>query len=46
MTDTTDPELRSLIIKLCKPPKTFDFREKESHFRFFWFEEFPWVCYS
>ena len=41
MSDTTYPELCSLIAYLCKPPKYFDFPEAEHLFRFFWFEEFP-----
>ena len=41
MSDTTDPELCSLITKLCKPPQSFDFPETEQPFRFVWFEEFP-----
>ena len=46
MSDTTDPELCSLITNVCKPPKSFDFLETEQPFRFVWQEEFPWVCYS
>ena len=46
MSDTTDPEMCSLITDVCKPPKNFDFPETEQPFRFVWFEEFPWVCYS
>ena len=42
MSDTTDPELCSLIINVCKPYKNFDFPEAEEPFRFVWFEEFPW----
>ena len=40
MSNTTDPEMRSLIISMCKLTKTFDFPETVS------FEQFPWVCYS
>ena len=29
-----------------QPNKKFDFPEAEKHFRFVWFEEFPWVRYS
>ena len=39
MSNTTD-------LELCKPSKSFDFPETSKHFRFAWFEEFPWVCYS
>ena len=46
MLDKTDPALCSLITKLCKPPQNFDFPENKNRFRFIWFEEFPWVCYS
>ena len=46
MSDTTDPEMCSLITDVCKPPKNFDFPETEQPFRFVWFEEFPWVCFS
>ena len=46
MSDKTDPALCSLITKLCKPPQNFDFPENKNRFRFIWFEEFPWVCYS
>ena len=38
-------ELCSLIINVCKPPKTFDILETEQLFRFLWFADFPWVCY-
>ena len=31
---------------MYKPPKNFDFPETDRFFRFVWFEEFPWVCYS
>ena len=41
MSDTTYPELCSLIANLCKPPKHFDFPEAEYLLRFVWFEEFP-----
>ena len=37
MSDTTDPELFSLITNVCKPPKSFDFAEAEQPFRFVWF---------
>ena len=43
---STDPELCSLITNVCKPPKNFDFPEIAQPFRFVWFEESPWVCYS
>ena len=46
MSDTTDPELCSLIIKVYKPTKNFGFPETKQPFRFVWYEEFPWVCYS
>ena len=46
MSDTTDPELYSLITNVYKPPKNFDFSETEQSFRFVWFEELPWVCCS
>ena len=42
MSDTTDPELSSLITNVWKPPKNFDFPESEQLYRFVWFEEFPW----
>ena len=45
MSDTTDPELCSLVTNVCKPPKNFDFPEAEKFLRFVWFEEFSWVCY-
>ena len=38
MSDTTDPELRSLITNVCKPPQNFDFPGAEQPFRFVWFE--------
>ena len=41
MSDTTDPELCSLITKFCKPPQNFDFPETVQLFKFVWFEEFP-----
>ena len=46
MSDATDPKLYSFMTNVCKPPKNFDFPETEQSFRFVWFEEFPWVCYS
>ena len=46
MSDTTDPELCSLTTNLCKLPKNLDFPEAKESFRFVWFEEFPWDCYS
>ena len=46
MLDTADPELCSIITNVCKPPKHFDFPETEKAFRFVWFEEFPWICFS
>ena len=46
MTKTTNPELCSLITNVCKLPKNFDFPEIMQPFRFVWFEECPWVCYS
>ena len=46
MSDTTDPELCFVITDLCKQPKNLDFPKAEQPFRFAWFEEFWWVCYS
>ena len=46
MSDTTDPELCSLITYVCKPPKNFGSPEIEQPFRFVLFEEFRWICYS
>ena len=46
MLDTADPELCSIITNVCKPPKHVDFPETEKAFRFVWFEEFPWICFS
>ena len=46
MSDTTDPELCSVITNVYKPPKNFDFPESAQSFRFAWLEEFPGVCYS
>ena len=46
MLDTADPELCSIITNVCKPPKHFDFPETKKAFRFVWFEEFPWICFS
>ena len=46
MSDISDAELYSLITNVYKPPKNFDFPETEQSFRFVWFEEFTWVCYS
>ena len=46
MSDISDAELYSLITSVYKPPKNFDFPETEQSFRFVWFEEFTWVCYS
>ena len=46
MSNTTVPELCSLITNVCKPTKNFDFPEVEQHFRFFWFKVFPWVYFS
>ena len=40
MSNTTDPEVLSLITNVCKPPKCFDFPETEQPYRFVWFEEF------
>ena len=45
MSNTTNPELCSLITNVCKPPKYFDLPETAQPFRFVWFEECPWVCY-
>ena len=39
-------ELYSLITNVYKPRKDFEFPETEQSFRFAWFEEFPWLCYS
>ena len=44
--DLTDPQLYFLIKNIYKPHKTFDFPETDRHFRFVWFQEFPWLCYS
>ena len=44
--DLADPQLYFLIKNLYKPHKTFDFPETDRHFRFVWFQEFPWLCYS
>ena len=46
MSDTTDPELLSLITNVCKPPTNFDFPKAEQPFEFVWFKKIPWVCYS
>ena len=46
MSDILDAELYSLINNVYKPSKNFDLPETERSFRFVWFEEFPWVCYS
>ena len=46
MSDTTDPELCSLINNVWKPPKNFEFPETEQLFRFVGIEEFPQICYS
>ena len=46
MSETTDPELCSLITNVSNPPKNFDFPEAEQLFRFTWFEKFPWVYHS
>ena len=46
MSDTNDPELCSRITNVSKPNQNFDFLETAHHFRFVWFEEFSWVCYS
>ena len=46
MSDKTDLELCSFITNVCKPPKNFCFPEAEQPFRFDWFEEFLWLCYS
>ena len=45
MSNTTDPELCSLITNVCKPPKNLDFQEIAQPFMFVWFEECPWVCH-
>ena len=44
MSDSTDPEMCSLITNVYKPSKDFNFPEAEEPFTFVWFEEFPWVC--
>ena len=44
--DLTDPQMYFLIKNVYKPHKTFDFPEKDRHFRFVWFQESPWLCYS
>ena len=41
MSDTTNPELCSLITNVCEPPQSVDFPEVEQPFRFVRFEEFP-----
>ena len=46
MSNTIDPELCFLITSVCKAPKNIDFPEIGQPFRFVWFEECPWVCYS
>ena len=46
MSNTTSPELCYLKTNVCKPPKNFDFSEIVQPFRFVWFEECPWVCYT
>ena len=46
MPDTIDPELCSFITNVCKIQKIFDFPKTDQPFRFVWFEEFPFVCYS
>ena len=46
MSEISDAELYYLITNVYKPPKNFDFPETERSFRFVWFEEFTWVCYS
>ena len=45
MSDTTNPELCSIITNVCKPPKDFDFKEAEQSCSFVWFEQFRWVYY-
>ena len=46
MSDTTDPEVLSLITNMCKPPINFDFPKAEQPFGFVWFKKIPCVCYS
>ena len=46
MSDISDNELHSLMTNVYKPPKNFDIPENERSFRFAWFQEFQWVCYS
>ena len=45
MSNTTDPDLCSLITNVYKPLKNFDFQKIVQPFMFAWFEEFPWACY-
>ena len=40
MSETTDPDLCSLMSNVCKPPQNFDFPETEQPFKFVWFQEF------
>ena len=46
MSNTTDPQLCSLITNVCKPPQNLDFQEIAQPFMFVWFGECPWVCHS
>ena len=41
-----EAQLYFLIKNVYKPHKKFDFPEKEQDFRFAWFQEFLWLCYS
>ena len=34
------------VTNVPKPNQNFDFLETAHHFRFVWFKEFSWVCYS
>ena len=46
LSDISDTVLNSLISNVYKLQKNFDYIKTERSFRFVWFEEFPWVCYS
>ena len=40
-----EPQLYFLIKNVYKPHKAFDFPETDQHFRFVWFQEFPWLIF-
>ena len=40
MSDTTDPEVLSLITNMCKPPINFDFPKADSHLGLFGLKRF------